>query len=83
MKLPLSMFCVATIILASQSIAHGDDDPAALIGEWRVVTLETRGKSDSGVSFRGMRYTFDKDTWTTWPGTTTPAGRRRQATNEA
>ena len=33
-----------------------DDETTAILGEWRVVSLESRGKADSGVSFRGMRY---------------------------
>jgi len=47
----------------------------AIRGEWRVISLEVNGRADSGVSFRGMRYTFDKDTWIAWAGTTTPAGK--------
>ena len=58
----------------SQPIADADHDTSAIRGEWRVISLEVDGRADSGVSFRGMRYTFDKDTWTTWAGTTTPAG---------
>lgn len=67
--------CVAASLSALQTAAYGEDDSSAsLIGEWRVVALEARGKQDSGASFRGMRYKFDKEKWTTWAGSSTPAG---------
>ncbi|MCO8125383.1 lipocalin family protein [Stieleria sp. TO1_6] len=53
------------------------DEPAQahpIIGRWQVVALEGSGKMDSGISFRGMQFKFDGETWTTWPGNTTPAG---------
>jgi uncharacterized protein (TIGR03067 family) len=36
--------------------------------------MESRGRTDSGVSFQGMRYSFDNETWTTWAGGMAPAG---------
>lgn len=69
------ILCLAASLSAFQTAAYGDADSAAsLIGEWRVVALVARGKQDSGVSFRGMRYKFDKEKWTTWAGSSTPAG---------
>lgn len=70
----LFAICFASSSWLCSSAGAEDDDTKALLGQWRVVALEARGKSDSGVSFRGMRYKFDKKTWTTFPGTTTPAG---------
>ena len=59
------MLVLASSLTASESIADEDGKTIAILGEWRVVSLESRGKADSGVSFRGMRYSFDKETWTT------------------
>ncbi len=69
-----AMLLIASSFSAPQCIADGDHDTAAILGEWRVVSMEARGRADSGVSFQGMRYSFDNETWTTWPGETTPAG---------
>ena len=43
-------------------------------GEWRVIALKHKGKDDSGVSFKGMRFAFSEDAYTLTPGSTTPAG---------
>lgn len=61
-------------LLSQVTHARGSDEPHAIQGEWRVVAQEFKGRDDSGVSFRGMRYTFTKDTYTLTPGATTPAG---------
>ena len=54
--------------------ARGSDEPHVIQGEWRVVAQEFKGRDDSGVSFRGMRFAFTKDAYTLTPGSTTPAG---------
>ena len=69
------LLLLASSFAASESIADGKDDSATISGEWRVVSLEVSGRAESGISFRGMRWSFDKETWTTWPGDTSPAGK--------
>ena len=49
-------------------------DTTAIVGEWKVIGMKTRGKDVTDVSWRGMRYEFKKDSYTMWAGTTTPAG---------
>ncbi len=75
MKLSISLLLLCLISLdTSRSVA---DEPAKadpIVGRWQVIGLEARGKMDSGISYRGMRFEFDGQTWTTWPGKTTPAG---------
>ena len=68
------LLLLASSLASSESNVDEDGETTAILGEWRVVSLESRGKADSGVSFRGMRYSFDKETWTTSVGDTTPAG---------
>ena len=56
------------------SSVWADDPTVALHGEWKVTALYVDGQADSGVSFQGMRFVFDKEHWTTFSGWTTPAG---------
>jgi uncharacterized protein (TIGR03067 family) len=65
---------LASFVATASSDADDSDTAHSLIGTWRVVAMEAKGRADSGVSFNGMRYTFDHKIWTTYAGDSTPAG---------
>lgn len=50
------------------------DEPAPLVGEWRVVSAEMGGEPRDKLNFDGMRWTFGTETLEIGPGTFTPAG---------
>lgn len=62
----LSLFC--------GPLALADDETKELVGEWRVVALQSEGKQDSGVSFHGMIWKLDQSEYVLTPGVRTPAG---------
>ena len=70
--------CSIVFLSVGHCLAGESDDTERLVGDWRVVDLIARGKHDSGVSFRGMRFKLTTETVTTFAGAHTPAGKRRK-----
>lgn len=76
----MSKLFVFTMALAfpmafPQTDCSADDmGTTAIAGSWKVVGMKARGEDVTNASWRGMRYDFRKETYTMWPGTTTPAG---------
>ncbi|TWT85070.1 hypothetical protein CA13_65520 [Planctomycetes bacterium CA13] len=75
MRTAVTLSLLLTLIaISGASNAEEHESIHPLIGVWRVVAMEHEGRADSGVSFKGMQYSFDNKTWTTRPGDSTPAG---------
>lgn len=70
-------FSLFVLLVSSSGFAingRADEPKSSLEGEWTVVAMTKEGKPVFEVSYKGMKWVFDKDTYTMTPGTTTPAG---------
>ena len=78
-KLPALIMSLVFLWTIPQAVCTADDtDTTTIVGEWKVIEMERRGKSVSEASWQGMRYEFKKGTFKMWAGTTTPAGLARK-----
>ena len=65
---------LASAICIFAGVCAGEEAESPLDGDWAVVGLKRDGRSVSEVSFRGMKWSFQKGSYTMTAGTRTPAG---------